>query len=193
MGAPQTQHASSTIRFSPTSSCSRPCVVTVCSELCFSSLCRDTVLRISRKAGAASKKTVATETNCLRVTKGMKLSGICAVVLVLLVLLYAGMYLDGSFISGNEGFVAHPDVGLEWRSVGILGNPHEFDRNEHSVTDAAQCRAECGGKTKCVATEYCRDYLDSGNNVCLFYDSYDSAVNSKDAPSDLWSGIWARA
>ena len=119
----------------------------------------------------------------------------CVIITSVLVVLLATMYLNGDMVitSHDEGFDTHPDVGLEWRSVGVLGNPHEFDRNESDIKDATQCRRECSGKSDCVATEYCRDYLDSGSNVCLFYDSYDSVVNSKDAPSDQWSGIWARS
>ena len=77
-----------------------------------------------------------------------------------------------------------------WIPASRLINANEYNRLEFGVRDATTCREKCTGE--CLATEYVKDNDGSNNNVCIFFNSFDSYLLLPRQATDNQTAIWIR-
>jgi hypothetical protein len=78
-----------------------------------------------------------------------------------------------------------------WYSVASVIDGSEYDRKSSNINDAGDCRKKCSA-AKCRAVRFEQDYLKSGRNICLLYDSFSGAIQSHKMPTDDTTSTWVK-
>lgn len=113
----------------------------------------------------------------------MTLLAICVILLLFLL----ATNLD---ISRAENLVHASAKG--WNSVDSLIDGNEYNRNEHNINHAGDCRKKCSGG-RCKAVRFEHDYLNSGRNICRFFDAFSGSIQSHKMPTNQTTSTWIRS